>query len=1084
MFLFQATATSPVQLLNRNIETLEARILEWRDDPKKAATAAVAAAAIMGDAVLIIKDKGIPEKSPQFQLALRALMLAKRAMEELVKQGFNDAISEAGNKTPQNLVDLFGTGGALKETANFQNAAFQDTYFKNYFALLFSPSFKTADKLSVIRLANALTDAAYVRSAAIKMPFNSEKDAQAFADFAKNGGIPYCKVLGEPAISDSGFGNQKIVVFSISYAPDYLPAATDAPSIALPEISNIKQYTITPLSKSDFSRTGVVYGDAPSLAQLKARDNASSSQQKKTPYSFFAEFQYAEKFNEANIGSKASAKDAFIMLINDYMKYMGISLDVYNPPELATFFNSKDGTDFLREFKQIYESGNFIGSATVENRGQVGKNEALGGKRADLFQKVANEVLNTYKVADEYLLSPPAQATKAVSVWDNENEVIKSWVDRFAAQEKVPGRAEYSQLAQAILFGDYAAAKELNSSLKVFGPEFFASISKEKAALAKNDDQTYKINNPALLERLLARCDLGVGLRFEGDMAQQAKKGAAASTNRQQFGAFFVDVALEPDRGVRFTTSDMDTKVEVNISNSVRDGEKVTADITVFVEINGKDRLFLENSANRIIISGQTEGGIITPESISDFRQVEVNGRKAVTYTATFSSKDNIYIQANAHKGDLESGWAWQTVPAEVRKPEPVKIIPKSIKAPPRAIPTTNPIPLQNIGVNSLFLPVTLGQSSNTSISNALSKAYLSLGATYAMGPGTWVFPEMVEQSQFNSFVNTLTTELSFDPNFSQWCRPGVTPEQVVAALMKSDKVALQGLLTEEGYNSIGELSSGKSQKVRIENASALVGVTVITDVTISKVIALTKAKPLGVAFKAELGQNPFKLKGAPDLSKMEPGSQLSFIVDGKKYLAVCEKQDGGDVVGVFRTPMPLSLILALNNKGLLVYDKFINATSANATIVGSILLKNLEISPSFSAGATLPTNKSVLKGEGKEFYLNYSVGAGVSSKYAFSKTLKAGLDFGIQHIMAPKLSPSNMGQITVSLEKSIPNKAVSFDVNIGENFFQHTSPTYFAGAGIEVGKKSRFILGAKWNVSAPYNIKKGTPEAYFNFIF
>ena len=76
------------------------------------------------------------------------------------------------------------------------------------------------------------------------------------------------------------------------------------------------------------------------------------------------------------------------------------------------------------------------------------------------------------------------------------------------------------------------------------------------------------------------------------------------------------------------------------------------------------------------------------------------------------------------------------------------------------------------------------------------------------------------------------------------------------------------------------------------------------------------------------------------------------------------------------------------------------------------------------------------------------------------------------------------MGQITVSLEKSIPNKAVSFDVNIGENFFQHTSPTYFAGAGIEVGKKSRFILGAKWNVSAPYNIKKGTPEAYFNFIF
>ena len=666
MFLFQVNRpeqASPIAKLNGYNADLEASIFSWRSSAAKPDRDKVIFSAFnaMGAAAGILDPKSkVPESSPQYQLALRTMRLAKRTMEELNGKGFGaeafkypdgSAISVA------NAVNFFKAGGALAYTNSLQNAAFQDMYFKNYFAILFSPSFGKVDQLSIIRLANALTDAAYVRSATIKMPFSSEADAKAFADFAASGGIPYCKVTSGPEISSAGFANQKIVIFSISYDDQRASAATKS---QLPKISglHLKQYTIAPLQKSEYSREGLAYGDAPTLDQLKT-DNLSSAQQKKTPYSFFAEFQYAEKFNEANIESIASAKDAFILLINDYMKYMGVSLDAYSPPELTTFFKAQEGKDFLAEFKKIYESGKFIGSATVEGRKQVADNEKLGMKRADLFQKVANDVLRTCKVDDKLLLSQPAKAAQAVSAWDKPNEVVKAWVDRLTALTSDPERAEYSKLAIAILSGNYDEARKLNSSLKVFGSDFFASLPKQKAALARNEDGTYSVGNADLLEKLLGRCDSGMGLRFEGTLTPK-------STSRQRFGAFFVDAVLEPDRGVRFTTSDMDTKVKVDVSSPVRDGEKVTAQVTVFVDINGKDRLFLENSANRLDVSGRAaDGASVAYSSISEPAQVEVDGKKAMRYTVTFNTNNDVYVQANAHKGELESGWAWAGAKAE-----------------------------------------------------------------------------------------------------------------------------------------------------------------------------------------------------------------------------------------------------------------------------------------------------------------------------------------------------------------------------------------------------------------------------------
>ncbi len=696
MFLFQVTnaeQASPIAKLNLYNTDLEKNIFAWRSHPSKDNLTLLikltfnAMSAAQGILNPKSKDKA-PESSPQYQLALRTMRLAKRTIEELNSKGFSDeaytypngsVISVAG-AVAFFTVDAVKGPGPLAYTNDIQNAAYQDMYFKNYFAVLFSPSFKDADNMSVIRLANALTDAAYVRSATIKMPFSNEKDAQAFADFAKSGGIPYCKVTSSPEISDAGFANQKMVIFSISYDGNYLPAE-GASKARLPSIPDIKQYTVAPLPKSEYSRTGLVYGDAPTLDQLKERDNPSSSQQKRTPYSFFAEYQYAEKFNEANIESIASAKDAFLGFINDYMQYMGVSLSNYTPPDLTTFFGAPDGKgrDFLIEFKQMFESGKFIGSATVESRKQVADNEKLGGKRKELFQKVANDVLTECGVNDKsLLLSLPADKTnQAVSVWDKPDEVVKSWVDRLTALTSDPQRAEYAKLALAILSGDYEEAKKLNSDLKVFDPGFFASISKQKAALVRNEDGTYGVGNADLLEKLLGRCDNGVGLRYEGTLSDGTKKGVPKSTNRQRFGAFFVDAVLEPDRGVRVTTKDMNTKVKVDVSSPVRVGEKVTADITVFVNINDKDRLFLENSANRLDVSGRAaDGSTLKYEAISEPAQVEVeveeNGKKvtkkAMRYTVTFNTKDVLYVQANAHKGDLEFGWAWAGAKAEERK--------------------------------------------------------------------------------------------------------------------------------------------------------------------------------------------------------------------------------------------------------------------------------------------------------------------------------------------------------------------------------------------------------------------------------
>ncbi|GEM_PF-3656123 len=669
---------TPIQQLNLHNKNLEASLSDWRSnltDRNLAETCAQRTLTAMGAAVGILESE-TNKLSPRAQLALRTIRLAKRTFEELKNQKFGDMQippqESAGDQftTPAAALELFDKNERFKGTNTATNAAYQDMYFKHYFALLFSDSFSRYGQLDIVRLANTITNAALQGAVTIKMPFQNKDDADKFVEFAKSGGIPFCSVAG--GSQEAGFieGGRQIAVLSLRY--DGSKAAVKGAAPAAP--STIREYTLTKITHPSVFEPlqGGVYGTAPTLQQMQQL-HSSSEQTKKSAYTYFKELQYAEKFNEANLESKAAAKDVFIDLINDYMQYMGYSIDAYDPPELQTFFNSDKGKEFLAEFKKFYESGTLAGSASVEKKSQLAQNEELGLKRAKLFQTAANEELEkAYGVAAEYLLGDPSSVGgRAVSAWENENEAIKSWagrLDKLENSNKTNYR-EYSQLARALLFGDYVKAKELNGELKVFGRAFFDEISSQKAALVQNEDGTYSISNSAFLEKLISRNDTKLGLRFEGTLT-------GASKPRDRFGAFFVDALLEPDRQIEFTTGKLDTRLAVEISPPTRDGSKVTAQVTVFVDIERKDRDFIRNHANILDVSGVLANGTKLEPVFAkeDGEHTKVNGRKATVFTVTFNTGEEIYITANAHKGDLESGWAWQTV--EVEKTEKVEYLP------------------------------------------------------------------------------------------------------------------------------------------------------------------------------------------------------------------------------------------------------------------------------------------------------------------------------------------------------------------------------------------------------------------------
>jgi hypothetical protein len=662
-------SSTPIQQLNFYNKGLETSLFAWRGaltDKTKANVVLSNASIAMGLAHGILEGQKDNLNSPQAQLALRALRLAKRALEELNTQGFGSSEKVPVGKESLSASDLLGyfaQGGDLSYTNSMANASYQDLYFKHYFALLFSPAFKDYSQLDIIRLANTITDAAEQGSVTIKMPFKTKDEADKFIAFAKGGGIPFCHVSGNP--QEAGFveGGRQIALVSLIYDANYA-AAVKAKGAAPAAPSTIREYTFARKATSEFVQLeGGVYGNSPTLQQMQ-QAHSSSEQAKKTAYTYFNELHYAEKFNEANIESKASAMNVFIDLVNDYMQYMGHSIDVYNPPTLQTFFNSETGKEFLAEFKKFYEAGALTGLASVEKESQLAQNKDLGVKRANLFQTVANDVLYKYNVGTACLLGAPASISgKAVSVWDNPNAVIKSWVDRLDKLEgsNMVNYSEYSQLARALLFGDYEKANELNSSLKAVNKAFLEAISGQKAALVKNADGTYSINNQALIEQLLARNDTALGLRFEGTLISEASKP------RDRFGAFFVDALLEPDRRIEVTTGKLDTKLKVEVSETARTGSKVTAKVTVFVDIEGKDRQFLLNHAHTLDVLGKTADGtelkpVFTKD---DGEQTLVNGKKATVFEVTFNTDKELYIMANAHKGDLESGWAWQRAQAK-----------------------------------------------------------------------------------------------------------------------------------------------------------------------------------------------------------------------------------------------------------------------------------------------------------------------------------------------------------------------------------------------------------------------------------
>ena len=200
---------TPIQQLNFYNKELENSLFAWRGaltDNAKVQDVLSDASVAMGLASQILNEQKNNPNSPQAQLALRALRLAKTALEELKKRGFGSSQkvqvgSEALGAT--DFLDYFEPGGGLHYTNTFVNAPYQDTYFKHYFALLFSPAFKNYSQLDIIRLANTLTDAAEQGSVSIKMPFKNKAEADEFIAFAKGGGIPFCRVSGSS--QEAGF---------------------------------------------------------------------------------------------------------------------------------------------------------------------------------------------------------------------------------------------------------------------------------------------------------------------------------------------------------------------------------------------------------------------------------------------------------------------------------------------------------------------------------------------------------------------------------------------------------------------------------------------------------------------------------------------------------------------------------------------------------------------------------------------------------------------------------------------------------------------------------------------------------------
>jgi len=379
MFLFQSTANvpakSPIANLSMHNADLENSILAWRKSPSNDNINKVTIFALKTiDAASLILDpaKKVPENSPQYQVALRTMMLAKRTMEELKNQGFGTSEAfkvEGVTVTVANVVDHFKEGGTFAYTTRLQNAAYHDTYFKNYFAVLFSPSLKGADPISATRLANALTDAAYSESVTLKMPFASQAAADAFTKSASAGAIPYCSVVGAPsvtAVAGAFAGNSFVASITIEYNKNWSPApmaATKGADASISQITfspamsttSLKSVRRLPSSSRAINEEYI----KPKLSTLPSENENSGT----TVLYKHLDLSYAKLFKP-----QASDKENlnFIVkgLMTDEANYLGHNVNHAKNPPLEEFLKQPEGKKFA-ETMATKISGTYA-SATME----------------------------------------------------------------------------------------------------------------------------------------------------------------------------------------------------------------------------------------------------------------------------------------------------------------------------------------------------------------------------------------------------------------------------------------------------------------------------------------------------------------------------------------------------------------------------------------------------------------------------------------------------------------------------------------------------------------------------------------------
>jgi hypothetical protein len=364
---------------------------------------------------------------------------------------------------------------------------------------------------------------------------------------------------------------------------------------------------------------------------------------------------------------------------------------------------------------------------------------------------------------------------------------------------------------------------------------------------------------------------------------------------------------------------------------------------------------------------------------------------------------------------------------------------------------------------------------------------------TYDDNAGTFTgVPDTFSESQVAAIQSSFTAELNRikaeNPGYFSLLCPNGTPEQLAAALVSGNEVALRQMLSPAEFNSINNILASSKRKITVSDLSQLRGAKAFYDVSVTQRISLSgKATLVGKEFQKDFiassipSIKSMDAKTVDAIKVMKPGEQHSFMSQGKRYVAVAEEQKNGVAVGVFKTPLPKAIDFQLSNKGVLYGGKALKSTTLGLTFSGSVDLGKLKASPFLGARVIMPHSKLDFEAAGVDFYINTPLSAGASLRYPLGKTLDLGLSYAHDYILSKATTPRSSDQYTVSLLKTIPVKhPVVIDVSMGQMIDANNSSLNL-GAGIGIQEvKLPFYIGVQWNAYDAKKPKEGIPGVVF----